>query len=248
MENQTELSTSAQSAEKAYLRGTLVISLLLSAVICWIAIWHSLSASMFFPSWFTPLYVLASLLLSATALSYAYGLRKSLVQSPVGHKTPVRSILIGMPLLIVASSSLHQFYPFRFDAIQRVEGIPFCVLGDSSCPRITFNFFFTGIAFSLLALFGSMYIAGIKQLTMFGYAIVSLLLLIPNDNCQNPFNDPWNELLGASPLMFLPASVGVAIGVCGLAGVYPKFSVAIIYAISLALFVLGMGHLFKVVW
>ena len=127
-----------------------------------------------------------------------------------------------------------------------MAGIPLTVSGEG--PRLSFNFLFTGSAFVTLLILGGVYRLGLKSTAIWGFTVTSLLLLLPNDNCHNPFNDTWTHWIGASPMMFLPASLGVAVGVCGLLGFIPKGSVATVYGIAGLTFLLGMSHLFRVVW
>jgi hypothetical protein len=73
-------------------------------------------------------------------------------------------------------------------------------------------------------------------------------MLVPNDNCGNPFNLPWMKWIGASPLMFMPNSVVLLIGYCGLHGIRPLISILLMAAINICVFLLGLGHLTKIVW
>ena len=73
-------------------------------------------------------------------------------------------------------------------------------------------------------------------------------MLVPNDNCANPFNLPWIKWAGASPLMFMPNSVVLLIGYCGLHGIRPRVIILLMAVINIGVFLLGLGHLTKLIW
>jgi hypothetical protein len=81
-----------------------------------------------------------------------------------------------------------------------------------------------------------------------GLVILAAIMLVPNDNCGNYFNQPWIKWIGASPLMFMPNSVVILIGYCGLHGIWPRTSILLMALINIGVFALGLGHLTKVVW
>ena len=73
-------------------------------------------------------------------------------------------------------------------------------------------------------------------------------MLIPNDDCGNAFNMPWIAWFGASPLMFLGNSVVLLVGYCGLRAIRPRTSALVMGLINAGVFLLGLGHLTRVVW
>ena len=160
-----------------YLRTVLILSFAISGASCVIAGWHILRFSGAFPAWFPPIYAGALALIIAAACWYGYALilnSNQLLPLPIVTEW---ALLAGLPLLILATSSLHQFYPFRPDVLQRVHGIPLTVIGEG--PRLSFYFLFTGLAFLTVLSLGILYRLGFRKSSISGYAICSLLLLLP---------------------------------------------------------------------
>jgi hypothetical protein len=81
-----------------------------------------------------------------------------------------------------------------------------------------------------------------------GLVILSVIMLVPNDNCGNDFNLPWMQWIGVSPLMFMPNSVVVLIGYCGLHGIWPRVGILLMAGVNVCLLGLGLGHLTKLIW
>jgi len=194
-----------------------------------------------FPSWFGPVFLLAMLLLLSIISLYIWQVAQVHSVQPPGKKTTV-CIWILLVTSVVCSSALHQFYPFRLDVITSWPAIP---------PRLTmlkYNFVLTaGCLLSIFLLF-ALYVLRHHRAALFGLLILSAIMLIPNDNCGNDFNRPWLGWIGASPLMFMPNSVVVLIGYCALCGVWPRFGTILMLLINLCVFLLGLGHLSKVIW
>ena len=194
-----------------------------------------------FPLWFGPLFLLAMLLLLSIISLYIWQAAQVRGVQPPEKKTTV-SIWILLITSVICSSALHKFYPFRLAIITYWPAIP------PHLVMLKYNFMLTaGCLLSVLLLF-VLYVLGHRRATLLGLLILSVVMLIPNDNCGNDFNRPWLRWIGASPLMFMPNSIVVLIGYCGLCGVWPRLGTILMLLINLCVFLLGLGHLSKVIW
>ena len=88
----------------------------------------------------------------------------------------------------------------------------------------------------------------LRRAALVGLLILAAVMLIPNDDCGNDFNRPWNNLIGASPLMFAPNAGVLLIGYCALQGILPPTSLIVMTGANLFVLFLGLGHLTRVVW
>jgi len=194
-----------------------------------------------FPSWFGPVFLIAMLLLLSIISLYIRQVTQVYsVRSP--EKKATICIWILLVTSVICSSALHKFYPFRLGVITYWPRIP------PHLAMLKYNFILTaGCLLSMLLLFAN-HCLGHRRTAMLGLLILSAIMLVPNDNCGNDFNRPWLQGIGASPLMFMPNSIVVLIGYCGLYGVWPWFGTILMLLINLCVFLLGLGHLTKVVW
>ena len=102
--------------------------------------------------------------------------------------------------------------------------------------------------FLVILILAFLYAFGRRPQAVTGLVILAVVMLVPNDNCDNFFNQSWIQWIGASPLMFMPNSVVLLIGHCALHGIWPRVSILLIAAINICVFVLGLGHVTGVVW
>jgi hypothetical protein len=77
---------------------------------------------------------------------------------------------------------------------------------------------------------------------------LAILLLVPNDACRNPFNMWWLTTVGASPLMFVPNLFAIIFGTAALSGVHRRLNISALAGTGVAVTVLGLGHMFRVIW
>jgi hypothetical protein len=212
---------------------------LLISVTMWL---NFLGAREDFPSWFGPAFLIAVGLLICIICFYIWQLPRTL--SDVGPPAGYQKALIWLLLIlsVPCTSALHQFAPFRLDAVMMWPEIP------AEYNLIKYNFILTASSLLAILILSVLYCLGRRTQSVTGLVILAGIMLVPNDNCPNPFNVPWMKWAGASPLMFMPNSVVLLIGYCGLHGIRPGISILLMAGINIGVFLLGLGHLTKVVW
>jgi hypothetical protein len=224
------------------LRGSVLLFLSLNLLISTIMGLNFLSASENFPSWFGPTFLVAVGLLICIICFYIWQLPPTLelVKPPTGYEACL--IWILLLLSVICTSALHKFFPFRPAVIMYWPEIP---------PRLNilkYNFILTAGSLLVLLVLAVFYSLGRRSQAVTGLVILVAIMLVPNDNCGNYFNLPWIKWIGASPLMFMPNSVVVLIGYCGLHGIWPRVGIFLMAAINACVFLLGLGHLTRIVW
>jgi len=219
--------------------------LLLLALNCFISVitgLNFLNARENFPSWFWPAFLLGIVLLICIICFYIWQLPPTLElnKCPTGCEAGlIWSLLVLSPL---CTSALHQFAPFRPDVIMFWPEIP------AEFNLLKYNFILTTGSLLIIIVLAVLYCLNRKNQAVTGLAILAAIMLVPNDNCPNDFNLPWIQWAGASPLMFMPNSIVLLIGYCGLHGIWPRVGILLIAAINAGVFLLGLGHLTRIIW
>jgi len=224
------------------LRGSVLLFLAMNLLISAITGLNFLSARENFPSWFGPLFLLAIGLLICIICFYIWQLPHTLelVKPPARYQAAL--IWLLLVLSVICTSALHQFAPFRLDAIMLWPQIP------SEYNLIKYNFILTAGSLLVILILTVLYSLGHRTQAVTGLVILAAIMLVPNDNCPNDFNLPWIQWAGASPLMFMPNSVVILIGYCGLHGIWPRVGILLMAGINVCVFLLGLGHLTKIIW
>jgi hypothetical protein len=192
-----------------------------------------------FPSWFVPLFGvgLAGLVLCAVWVTRGIWQGRHVARPASGGLAG--AVWVLLVLSFVATSSVHQLYPFRPLALEDFLGID---------PMLRFNLVVTGLGFVAAALLAILYLTGRREAALLGLFVLDLLLLIPNDSCPNPFNETWIAWLGASPLMFVPNLYASLFGAGALLGVRPRWNLLCLAAACVGVALLGLGHATRVIW
>ncbi|HVR96127.1 MAG TPA: hypothetical protein VMW27_05905, partial [Thermoanaerobaculia bacterium] len=173
----------------------------LAALLCAVAAllslktsWDLIGQAEQFPSWFVPLFVAGVAGLVAWAGLAVMGIwRRRAVQPAEGGLAT--AVWLLLPLSFVCTSSVHQFFPFRPAPLAAYRDV---------VPMLGFNLALTGFAFLAVVGLALLYRFGRRDAAILGLMALGFLLLVPNDDCANPFNERWIATVGASPLMFLP--------------------------------------------
>ena len=224
------------------LRGSVLLFLALNLLISTITGLNFLSSHENFPSWFGPVFLVAIGLLICVICFYIWQLPSTLeiVKPPTGYE--VCLIWLLLVFSVICTSALHKFFPFRPTVIVYWPEIP------PHLNILKYNFILTAGSLLVLLVLAVFYSLGRRSQAVAGLVILAAIMLVPNDNCGNYFNLPWIKWMGASPLMFMPNSVVILIGYCGLHGIWPRVGIFLMAAINACVFLLGLGHLTKVVW
>jgi hypothetical protein len=209
------------------------------SVVMWL---NFLNAHNHFPPWFGPVFLMAVGLLICIICVYIWQLPPTLtsVKPPSGFQKAL--IWLLLVLSVPCTSALHKFAPFRLDAIMMWPEIP------AEYNLIKYNFILTAGSLLVILILTVLYCLGRRTQALTGLVILAGIMLVPNDNCTNYFNLPWIQWAGASPLMFMPNSVVLLIGYSGLLGIRPRISILLMTGINIGVFLLGLGHLTKLVW
>jgi hypothetical protein len=212
---------------------------LLISIILWL---NFFNAREHFPLWFGPVFLVGVGLLICIICFYIWQLPPTLnsVKPATGYQKAL--IWLLLVLSVPCTSALHQFAPFRPDAIMIWADIP------AEYNLIRYNFILTAGSLLVILILTVLYCLGRRTQAVTGLVILAGIMLVPNDNCGNYFNLPWIKWAGASPLMFMPNSVVLLIAYCGLQGIRPRISILLMAAINAGVFLLGLGHLTKLVW
>ena len=224
------------------LRGSVLLFLAVNLFISAMTGWNFLGVRGNFPSWFGPVFLVTIGLFICIICFYILQLPRTLelVKPPAGYQASL--IWVLLVLSVICTSALHQFAPFRLDAIMSWPQIP------PEYNLIKYNFILTAGSLFVVLVLAVMYWLGRRIQAVTGLVILAAVMLVPNDNCPNDFNLPWIQWTGASPLMFMPNSVVLLIGYCGLHGIWPRVSILLMAGINVCVLLLGLGHLTKLIW
>jgi hypothetical protein len=193
-----------------------------------------------FPGWFVPGFILGVIILISVCLYFV--VQAWSIQGRMDFITPKQSayLWIAMILSFICTTSVHGFYPFRFDILSVLPVL------DSV---LRFNYLIAAIGFAISTMWAGLYIfSRWKLLAVLGLMVTSLFLLIPNDNCANQFNFWWIANVGASPLMYVPNLYAAFFVACGILGIHARVAAFFASGICIASLLLGLGHQFRIIW
>lgn len=200
--------------------------------------WDLLPRARSFPVWFVPAFVAGTALLALAAGMATLGVWRARRSAPAGGRLAA-IVWALLPLSFVCTSTVHQLYPFRLSAPQAFREVG---------PVLGFNLALTGIGFLAALALAVLYRSGRREQALLGLMALGFVLLVPNDNCPNPFNETWIAAVGASPLMFLPNLYASLFGLGALLGYRPRWSALALAGTCVAVALLGIGHSAKVIW
>lgn len=200
--------------------------------------WDLLPRAESFPFWFVPAFVAGTAVLALAAGLVTLGIWRNRRSAPADGRLAAL-VWILLPLSFVCTSTVHQLYPFRLSAPEAFREVG---------PMLGFNLALTGIGFLAAAALAVLYRSGRRQEALLGLMMLGFVLLVPNDNCPNPFNETWLATLGASPLMFLPNIYASLFGLGALLGYQPRWSALALAGTCVAVALLGIGHSAQIIW
>lgn len=201
--------------------------------------WDLLPRARSFPFWFVPAFVAGTVVLALAAGLVTLGIwRVRRSAQPAGGRI-ASYVWILLPLSFVCTSTVHQLYPFRLSAPEAFREVG---------PVLGFNLALTGVGFLTASALALLYRSGRRQEALLGLMVLGFVLLVPNDDCPNPFNETWLATVGASPLMFLPNLYASLFGLGALLGYRPRWSALALAGTCVAVALLGIGHSTKIIW
>lgn len=199
--------------------------------------WDLLPRARSFPSWFVPAFLAGTAVLAIAAGIATLGIWRSRHARPQGGRLAA-VVWVLLPLSFVCTSTVHQLYPFRLSVLE--------AFGEVG-PVLGFNLVLTGVGFLAAVGLAILYRSRPEE-ALLGWMILGFVLLVPNDDCPNPFNETWIAAVGASPLMFLPNLYAGLFGTAALAGFRPRLSALALAGTCVAVALLGLGHSAKIIW
>jgi hypothetical protein len=214
---------------------------------CWIIgaimlfTFHQARAS--FPLGFGPLFEVGVLFFLGIIGFYLWTVHHTTPFACSGRRHRATWLWLLAVLSVVCTSSLHQFAPFRPDILLSWPGP-----APTFLKFIRYNYVFTGVSLLSVAALAVFHYCGYRRFASTGLLVLAGMMLVPNDDCPNNFNRPWLTWLGASPLMFLPNSVVLLLGYCGLQGIRSRISALMMGLINAWVLLLGIGHSTGLVW
>lgn len=201
--------------------------------------WDLLPRARSFPSWFVPAFVAGTAVLALAAGIATLGVwRARRSARPAGGRLAAL-VWTLLPLSFVCTSTVHQLYPFRLSAPEAFREVG---------PVLGFNLALTGIGFLAAAALAVLYRSGRREEALLGLMALGFALLVPNDDCPNPFNEAWIATVGASPLMFLPNLYAGLFATAALVGFRPRWSALALAGTCMAVALLGIGHSARIIW
>ncbi len=201
--------------------------------------WDLLPRARSFPSWFVPAFIAGTFVLALAAGMVTLGIWRARRSARPAGGSLAALVWILLPLSFVCTSTVHQLYPFRLSAPEAFREVG---------PMLGFNLALTGIGFLAATALAVLYRSGRRQEALMGLMVLGFVLLVPNDNCPNPFNETWLATVGASPLMFLPNLYAGLFGLGALLGHQPRWSALALAGTCVAVALLGIGHSAKIIW
>ena len=196
-----------------------------------------------FPSFFVPAFVVLTAALVAWAGYVTFQVRGLRDEAGTDWlEGPAVWILLAASF--VCTTGVHGFYPFRPAPL----GGYLFLLDFSEYPVWTVNTVLALGGFIATIVLRRAYRSGHRGTALLGLAVIGCLLVLPNDNCKNPFNDWWLRTLGASPLMYVPNMYAAIFGMAALQGIQPRANVRMLAAICVATASLALGHMTRLIW
>ncbi len=197
-------------------------------------VWGVLRAEQF-PAWFGPLFGLGSACILPLVVHSAFA-----NYTPRSETARVTALLTwGMlALSFICTTSLHSFYPFRVGLLDVLD----------KRPTLQLNLLLAACGFSMTLALAGWDALGHRRQACFALVCCAPLLLLPNDDCANPFNAWWIDQIGASPLMYVPNVMAVILAVRVLRSERAGFQLWLLAGVCLSTLLLGMSHRTGLVW
>jgi hypothetical protein len=201
---------------------------------------YDLLGSDIFPVWFVPGFILTIIILISMSLYFVFQISKRPEHGRLLASKQSISLWTIMILSFISTTSVHGFYPFHRNVFWILPTV-------DSMMKINYAVVVVGL-FACIVFAGIYLYSPMKHLAVMGLMMIALLLLIPNDNCANPFNYWWIKTIGASPLMYVPNMYAAIFVVGGLNNVHPKGVAVLTLGVCVGSLLLGAGHQLGIIW
>ena len=193
-----------------------------------------------FPIWFIPSFGFVVFVLNAICFYLLLQIWK--IESNPKLLSGKQSLFLWllMSLSFICTTAVHSFHPFRLNT-------PSILPSVDAIMKINYGVAILGFLVSV-ALAGIYIFTKMKSPAMIGLMTMALFILIPNDNCSNPFNYWWIETIGASPLMYAPNLYAALFVTCGLYGIHSRIVTLLVMCVCGGCLILGIGHQLRIIW
>lgn len=198
-----------------------------------------MGSQLYFPLWFRLLFFTGTTIFCVLLILNLFLYWRPTILRKFELSTHATIIWFSLWISFIAAASLHQFHLFNLSKIvidiQKRDGeflsrinTLLNLLGLLAIPIIYFLRNRVNIFIALLAL--------------------STALLIPNDNCANPFNSLWLNHGVLSPMMFIPNVAVILFSIPMLKYRSNMISILVILVATACTFLLGLGHITRFLW
>ncbi len=231
--------------ETVRIRGLIIFGWIVVGLLCCLTGVDFVSYRTAFPLWFTPVFlggIIALVLVISSNVKWLW-----VASSPLAFQDGPKTVfmLILLPVSFLCTSSVHRFFPFRFDLAD-------CWIGGNDGSQLSivlkFNFVLTAMGVGITTVLAVTYAFGWRRTALMGLLMFAGVLLIPNDDCGNAFNERWIRFVGASPLMFIPNILVILLASAAFLGIRATTACVGATLICLSTLGLGLGHMMGIIW
>jgi hypothetical protein len=193
-----------------------------------------------FPIWFVPSFSVVVLVLNAICLYLVLQVWKIENNRHASSGGGPTLLWLLMTVSFICTTAVHGFYPFHHDFLLKLANI-------TDVLKINYGIAIFGLVVS--AILTVLYtFTKMKTSAIAGLMVMALFILIPNDDCANPFNYWWINTIGASPLMYAPNLYAILLVTSGLFNIHSRIVTLLTLCVCIGTLILGLGHQLNIIW
>lgn len=193
-----------------------------------------------FPIWFVPSFSVVVLVLNAICLYLVLHVWKIENNRHASSGRGPTLLWLLMTVSFICTTAVHGFYPFHRGVLLKLSSI-------TDVLKINYGIAIFGLVVS--AILTIIYtFTEMKTPAIAGLMVMALFIIIPNDDCANPFNYWWINTIGASPLMYAPNLYASLFVTSGLFNIHPRIVTLLTLCVCIGALILGLGHQLHIIW